>query len=230
MLLKKHHIMFPIHNYDNDVSERRQQSHHGEFLPDSIRCVICGPSNCGKTNLLLNLLINPHGVKFKNLYIYSKSLHQHKYNYLKSVISLIPDIGYHEFLDNENVIPCNEAKDYSIFIFDDIACEKQNNVRDFFSMGRHNNVDSFYLSQSYAKIPKHLIRDNTNLIVLYKQDEKNLHHVFDDHVSTDMDYKQFIKICRLCWKEKYDFLLIDKDRESNNGRYRRGLDTFISLY
>lgn len=30
-------------------------------------------------------------------------------------------------------------------IFDDIACEKQNNIRKYFIMGKHNNVDTYYL-------------------------------------------------------------------------------------
>jgi len=30
-------------------------------------------------------------------------------------------------------------------IFDDVACEKQNNIRSDFCMGRHKNIDSFYL-------------------------------------------------------------------------------------
>ncbi|KYN18351.1 hypothetical protein ALC57_09347 [Trachymyrmex cornetzi] len=29
---------------------------HGEMLPSTIRAIICGPSNCGKTNFLVNLL------------------------------------------------------------------------------------------------------------------------------------------------------------------------------
>ncbi|KYQ48820.1 hypothetical protein ALC60_12125 [Trachymyrmex zeteki] len=41
-------------------------------------------------------------------------------------------------------------------------------------MGRHAHVDCFYLCQTYAKISKHLIRDNANLLILFKQDKKLL--------------------------------------------------------
>ena len=64
-------------------------------------------------------------------------------------------------------------------------------MRDYFSMGRHNSIDCFYLSQTYAHIPKHLIRDNTNFIILFKQDETNLRHVYDDHVNKDMSFNEF---------------------------------------
>ncbi|EZA55673.1 hypothetical protein X777_04182 [Ooceraea biroi] len=36
-------------------------------------------------------------------------------------------------------------------------------MREHFSMGRHSLVDCFYLCQTYARIPKHLLRDNANL-------------------------------------------------------------------
>ena len=41
-----------------------------------------------------------------------------------------------------------------------------------------------FLSQIYARIPKHLIHDNANLLILFKQDGTNLKHVYNDHVPT----------------------------------------------
>jgi len=58
-------------------------------------------------------------------------------------------------------------------------------------MGRHKNVDSFYLAQTYTPIPKHLVRDNANSIVLFKQDFINIKHVYYDQVNTDMTFNKF---------------------------------------
>lgn len=66
------------------------------------------------------------------------------------------------FNNNDDVIQTDEIKPNSIMIFDDVACDKQNNIKNYFSMGRHKNVDSFYLCQTYTRIPKHLLRDNSN--------------------------------------------------------------------
>ena len=63
-----------------------------------------------------------------------------------------------------------------------------NKTRSESTLGRHADVDCFYLCQMYAKIPKHLIRDNANLLILFKQDRINLKHVYNDHVNTDMSY------------------------------------------
>jgi hypothetical protein len=33
-------------------------------------------------------------------------------------------------------------------------------------------------------------------------------------------------LCAACWEPNYGFLVIDKDRDLGNGRYRRGFDEF----
>ena len=203
---------------------------HGTLLPASIRCIICGPSNCGKTNVMMSLIEHPNGLKFRNIYVYSKSLHQPKYEYLKNIISSITGLGFYEFANNADVIPPEAAKPDSIFIFDDVACDKQNNIRAYFCMGRHNKIDSFYLCQSYGRVPKHLIRDNANFLILFKQDDMNLQHIYNDHVNTDMSLNEFCNICNECWRgDKYGFLVIDKDRTLNEGRFRKGFDVFIKI-
>ena len=88
-------------------------------------------------------------------------------------------------------------------------------------MGRHRNIDSFYLFQTYTRIPKHLIRDNANMIILFKQDEMNLTHAFNDHIGSDMDFNKSLDILRECWKEKYGFVVISKDQDLNSGRYKK---------
>lgn len=202
---------------------------HSLLLPNSIRALIVGPSNCGKTNVLLSLIESPNGLKFENIYLYSKSLYQPKYEYLKKLISSIKGMGYYTFTDNTDVISPDEAKSNSIMIFDDVACEKQNNIRSYFSMGRHKNIDCFYLNQTYTRIPKHLIRDNSNIIIMFKQDEMNMKHIYNDHVGGDMKFNKFIDICQECWKDRYGFLIISKDNEIETGRYRKGFDIFIHI-
>lgn len=208
----------------NDKMQR-----HGKLLPNSIRALSVGPSNCGKTNAMLGLLLDPNGVTFINIYIYSKSLHQPKYKFLSKLISPMKEIGFHTFSNNCDVIDPSEAKPNSVFIFDDIACDKQNNVRSYFCMGRHMDIDSFYLCQTYTHIPKHLIRDNANFLIVFKQDDMNLKHIYNDHVNTDMTFENFREACTACWRDDYGFLVVDKDRPLFNGRYRRGFDTFISI-
>lgn len=200
---------------------------HGELFPSSIRCIICGPSNCGKTNLMITLLTNPNGLRFKNVYVYSKTLYQNKYKLLQEILSPIVGINYFQYPDNVNIVSPENAMSNSIFIFDDIACDPQDCMRNYFSMGRHKQIEPFCLIQSYARVGKHLIRDNINFLVLFKQDDLNLRHVYNDHVNTDMTFANFKALCAECWKDKFGFLVIDKDSDFNNGRYRKGFDQFL---
>lgn len=226
----KQNVSLDIQCADGCITPPTNRKKHGELLPNTIRCIMCGPSNCGKTNIMMNLLEHPQGVRFKNVYIYSNSLHQPKYIMLEEMLKSIQDINYFPFSSQEQVIPPNETKPHSIFIFDDVVCDKQNNMKLYFSMGRHHAVDSFYLTQTYSSIPKQLIRDNANLMVLFRQDGLNLHHVFNDHVAPDMTYQQFYELCAHSWNhDPYGFLVIDKDSSMQNGRYRNKFDEFFQL-
>ena len=234
MEFKTQNTKLPVVNFDIFTNRSGKegggivQKRHGALLPNSVRAVICGPSNCGKTNALLALIIHPNGLRFENIYVYSKSLNQPKYKFLEHVLATVRNIKYFPFNEHERVIKPENARPNSIMIFDDVACEKQDNVRAFFCMGRHHNVDSFYLAQTYAQIPKHLVRDNTNFLVLFRQDDMNLKHIYDDHVNTDMSYTEFKHICGACWNnDKHGFVVIDKDSELQNGRYRRGFDCYV---
>ena len=140
------------------------------------------------------------------------------------------EIEYFPFNKHEEVVQPNEAQPNSIIVFDDVACDRQDNIRAFFSMGRYRLIDCFYLCRTYVRILKHLIGDNVNFLVLFRQDEMNLKHIYDGHVNTDMSYSKFKELCIACWNnDKYDFVVIDKDNEINQGRYRKGFDCFINL-
>lgn len=227
MRLIKQHSNILVRNLD--FNEKSNVTKHSSLLPNSIRALIVGPSNCGKTNVMLSLIESPNGLKFKNIYLYSKSLYQPKYQYLRKLISSVKGMGFYTFSENEAVVSPDNAKANSIMIFDDVASEKQNNMRSYFCMGRHKDIDSFYLCQTYTRIPKHLVRDNANLIIVFKQDDLNLKHIYKDHVGNDISLEMFQNICRECWKDKYGFLVISKDDEILNGRYRKGFDIFIQV-
>lgn len=219
-----------IENLDNIGSDSDKSiCRHGKLLPNSFRAIFCGPSGCGKTNALLSLLFNENGLKFASVYVYSKSLYQPKYQLLQDVLKSVKGISYFQFRDNEDVIDVSSARSNSIFIFDDVACDRQEKIREFFSMGRHKSLDCAFLCQTYSMIRKQLCRDNCNVIVLFRQDGTNLRHVFDEHVTPDLSYEKFKELCSFCWNEPHGFMVIVKDFDLNNGRYRQGFDKYIIM-
>lgn len=219
----------PIVNADT-IDVNSVVSKHGPLLTNTIRALIAGPSSCGKTQLIFTLLTADNGLKFENVYIYSKTLGQEKYKLLEQIIRQVDGVNLYTFYENETIMVPEKAKENSIFIFDDVISQNQHIIREYFSRGRHNKIDVFYLGQSYSKIPKLLIRDNSNLIVLFKQDELNLKHAYDDHCSSDMTFSEFKDFCRACWnRDKYGFAVICKDFIRDQGRYRSKFDTFALI-
>lgn len=229
MKFSKQAQTLPIINHDHQIDTKILAKHSSSlFGTTTKRCLIVGRSGCGKTNLLISLLLHPNGMRFTHLYIYCKSLDQPKYAFLKQLFTKSA-VGFNEFvLDSDLPKPC-EAKKWSIIIFDDVICHGQSVIRDYFCFGRHRSIDCFYLAQTYSSVPKQLIRDNANLIVLFQQDNRNLRHLYNDHVTIDMSFEAFRRLCSACWQDPYGVLVIDKDSPLNHGRYRKGFDVYIGL-
>lgn len=210
--------------------DKSGESRHGPLFPNTLRALIIGPSGCGKTNLVFTMLTHENGIKFENVYVYSKTLDQVKYVMLDRILSEVREVNLFKFHENETVIAPEKALPNSVFIFDDVICETQNIVRAYFSRGRHNNVDVCYLAQSYSRVPKQLIRDNSNFIVLFKQDEMNMKHVYEEHCSSDIKYSEFKDFCTQCWRGgRFDFAVISKEDGRDNGRFRFGFDTYVVI-
>ena len=128
MRLVKQPLEFPVINFDEIAGGgggMRRVQNHGPLLPDSIRNITCGPSNSGKTNILMNLICHDKWLVFENIYIFSKSLAQDKYKTLTEIMKpMSKEIGFYTYSDNEQVPHPNDIKPNSLMIFDDVSCEK----------------------------------------------------------------------------------------------------------
>jgi hypothetical protein len=69
---------------DLSWNERLAKRHNSPLLPRSIRGLLIGKSECGKTTLLLNLLLRPGWLDYNNLNVFGKSLFQPEYGIIKT--------------------------------------------------------------------------------------------------------------------------------------------------
>ena len=110
---------------------------------------------------------------------------------------------------------------------DDCCLEPQNKAEAYYTRGRHNNCDTFYISQNYFRLPRQTIRENTNFIILFPQDAKNLMHIHANHCDDDISLQEFKYYCRKVWIDaNHNLLTIDLASGKLNGKYRKNLDCF----
>ena len=110
----------------------------------------------------------------------------------------------------------------NLLILDDCFLGPQNKAEAYYTRGRHNNCDSFYISQNYFRLPRQTIRENTNFIIPFPHDAKNLMHIHADHCDDDMTLQEFKDYCRKVWNgANYNFVTIDLTSGKMNGKYRK---------
>ena len=54
-----------------------------------------------------------------------------------------------------------------LILLDDCFLGLQNKAEAYYTRSRHNNCDTFYISQNYFSLPRQTIRENTNLIIMF---------------------------------------------------------------
>ena len=224
-------------DYSKQFAIENKKTCHAPFLPKNIFCVISGATGCGKTNLMLNFLLNNGVLDYSDVYVYSPTLHQPAYKYLKNyyndaenkirvLFKINVTIGHFFDGDAEIKDPSElDSRTNHIMIFDDVMNADQTKIKDYFCRGRHNNVNVFYLCQSLHKIAKHCIRENANIFVLFHQDDKTLKYFHDTHISGDMDFKEFKVFCDEAWSKKHGFVVINLWEEPYCGKYINNYET-----
>jgi len=230
-----------ILDYSKKFKQSTCNANHAPFFPKNIFCVIAGATGCGKTNLLLNFLLQDRLLDYSNIYVYTSTLHQPAYMYLKKYYNDIENsikintkyrinVTIAHFFDADDEIKNPKELDPNlkhVMVFDDVMLDDQTKIKEYFCKGRHNNVNVFYLCQSLHKIAKHCIRDNANVFILFHQDDKTIKYFHETHVSGDMDFKEFKAFCDDAWSKKHGFVVINIWEEPYCGRY---IENYENIY
>ena len=167
-----------IENVNNNVSTYENHRH-----------VIIGPSNVGKTFYMLKVL-----EKIGN----QKPIH---------IITRSPN-QYPSYKTSKEIKPINKYK-RSVVIFDDmLGAKNSSQIDEFFTRGRHEDLDVYYISQSYFALPRQSIRNNSDRLILFKQTLRDVQSMYYDIGAYDMKYDEFKEMCHKAWSERYNYLCI----------------------
>ena len=192
-------------------------------FPDNFRCIISGPSECGKTFLLKKLILA--SIYFDKLYINGPTGDQyHGIERInpKADVEFIKDI---KDLPSPDKLPKDLKK---LMIFDDVRA-KEPVINEYFCRGRHNNCNMIYLNQNLFSLDTQSVRENCNLFILFEQRGKVLISIYQDFFNNvELSYNDFANICNKVWKEPYNYIIIDITKNKNiNGKLRINWDRKI---
>ena len=205
-------------NFDDYTNENIIE-HNSKWLyiPDHPhRILIVGGSVSGKINALLNLINNQPDID--KIYLYAKDPYEKKYKYL---INKREKAGLNYFIDpkafteysndmqdvHKNIEDSNPIKKRKILIvFDDMIADMINNnklnpiVPELFIRGRKLNISIVFITQSYFKVPKDVRLNSTHFFFMKIPNKRELQQIALNH-SSDIDFKDFMKIYKKCTAE-----------------------------
>ena len=165
--------------------------------------------------------------------MYAKDPYEDKYQYL---INKRKGVGINHFNEPKTFIEYsndmhdvyNNINDYNpdkenkiLIVFDDMIADMINNkklnsiVTELFIRGRKLNISLVFITQSYFKVPKDVRLNTTHFFIMKIPNKRELQQIAINH-SSDIDFKDFVRIYKKCTDEPYSFLVNDTTLSSDN--------------
>ena len=228
-------------NFDDYTTENIiEHNSKWPYIPDHpYRILIVGGSGSGKTNALLNLINNQPDIDM--IYLYAKDPFETKYQYL---INKREKVGLNHFNDPkafmeysndmqdvykniEDYIPITKRK--ILIVFDDMIADMISNnklnpiVAELFTRGRKLNISIVFIMRSYFKVPKDVRLNSTHFFIMKIPNKRELQQIALNH-SSNIEFKNFMKIYKKCTAKPYSFLVNDTTLPSDDPlRFRKNL-------
>ena len=187
----------------------------------------------------MNLINNQPDID--KIYLYAKDPYEAKYQYL---INKREKVGIEHFKDPKAFVEYSNdmqdvyknIEDYNpnkkrkiLLVFDDVIAEMINNKRlnpivtELFIRGRKLFISIVFITQSCFKVPKDVRLNSTHFFIMKILNKRELQQIALNH-SSDIDIKDFMKICKRCTTGPYSFFFSDTTLPSGDPlRFRMNL-------
>ena len=179
----------------------------------------------------MNLINNQPDID--KIHLYAKDPYKSKYQYLinkreKVQLDHFNDPKAFMEYSNDMLNAYKTIEDYNpdtkrkvLIIFDGIIVGMINNkkinsiVTESISRGRKPNISIVFITQSYFRMPNDVMLNSTNFFIMKISNKEELRRIALSH-SSDIDFKDFMKIYKKCTAEPYSFLINDTNLRSDN--------------
>ena len=184
----------------------KSKRNNSNLLPKSIRGIIVGKSGCGKTTLLLNLLLRPGWLDYNNLQVFGKSLFQPEYKILRrSFERKLPKKVILKLFELQKEIEKSNTNPESII--EDIS----NNLSD------KSDVECKFFETADVPDPEDLDINKNNLMIfddlqLTKQNKCEKYYIRGRHTNVDCFYlaQNYFMLPRQTIRENTNFICLFK--------------------
>ena len=76
---------------------------------------------------------------------------------------------YPNYKTSTEIKPINKYKGAVVSFDDMLGARNSSQIVEFFTRGRREDLDAYYISQSYFALPRQSIRNNSDRLTLFKQ-------------------------------------------------------------
>ena len=114
----------------------------------------------------------------------------------------------------------------NLLLLNDCFIGKQIKAEAYYTRGRQQLRHEIHCTKL---LPRHVVRENSNFIILFPQDVKDLTHIHVDHCASDISHSEFKQFCHGVWiSEKHNFVTIDLTSAPMGAKYRQNFNQFYS--
>lgn len=229
--------MLTIKNMDeicDKFVEKKVYRNKNELAPQHpFRMLVVGPSGGGKTNIVMNLIMEY--LDFDKLYLFAKDLQEEKYLTLIALCqSTAKSAGIEEnevieYYDDPTKVDISsfDPQKQNLVVFDDMVTESKKNqelIDNLFVRGRKTpNCSVMYLTQSFFNTPPLLKKQVNYIILLNVNNQRELQEISKTY-ATDIDYKEFKQMYKDCIAEQWGFMVLDMKTTNKCMKYRCKFD------
>lgn len=241
----------PFQTSKDAVKNKQRASMKNGVIPSHpFRIIINGASGSGKSNLMINLLVNPslyggrtkRGNYFDEIYLFSPTAGKLD-DLVENLVKHTPFKKlYNEFdQDTLSSILTRAKNDIEqagvekskkrLIILDDIQADQKflrsKSILETFIQSRHYNISVMLCSQSYTKTPR-ACRINCSNLMLFPMTGSEADILTKEYCPYGITKKEFQSIIIYCTRERYSFLHI-ANAQPIKTRFRHNLDVILEI-